>query len=179
MIFAYAAQFNPAVEIAMALDYNPKMMLGGPGVNTDNFHRDIFSPEIAHGIMGWGGWNAKSNPAAAAFLDMFLTTSPGVNVDWWGHIWYFVILEVFEQALISAGTLDNLRVSEVLATETFDTSIGPIWYVNNSIAREAYLGNIGQWQYNAATGEMVYEVVDVDRSQRTADPIVPKPPWPR
>jgi len=178
MQFSYAGQNNPAVEIAMALDYNPKMMLFGPGVQHDTFVW-AFSPEIANGIMGWGAYNEKSGPGAKAFIERFRRDEPGVAIDWWGSLFYEVVLEMFEQAIGIAGTLDNTVIAETFANTTFQTTVGPVWYENNSIARECYMGNIGQWQYDAATGTIIYEVVDVNPSQRTGQPLVPKPPWPR
>jgi hypothetical protein len=59
-----------------------------------------------------------------------------------------------------------------MRTHTFETVMGTIWYENNSIAAECYLGNVGQWQNG------VFEVLDVDPGRRTASPIIPKPPWP-
>ena len=168
--FAYPDQNFLAVGQAMAVGFDPDVFLLGPGGNMDVIQW-IFGP-AADGIMGFGGWNAKSSPAAAAFVDKFYSTNPGVGIDWWGHICYQAVLQVFQQAVEGAGTLDNAKVAEYMQTHTFETVMGTIWYENNSIAAECYLGNVGQWQNG------VFEVLDVDPGRRTATPIVPKPSWP-
>ena len=84
---------------------------------------------------------------------------------------YYSVLQIFQQAVEGAGTLDNAAVAEYMKTHSFETIMGTIWYENNAIAAECYLGNVGQWQNG------VFEVIDVDPARRTADPIIPKPEW--
>jgi ABC-type branched-subunit amino acid transport system substrate-binding protein len=118
-----------------------------------------------------------SNPEAARFIDQltarFVLEGQPVNIDWWGHLPYYTILQVFQQAVEAAGTLDNARVAEVMRNHSFpDTVMGTVHFVNNQIAGEVYLGQIGQWQSG------IYHVIDVSARNRTAAPIIPKPPWP-
>jgi len=173
LMFAYPDQNYLAIGQAMAIGYSPDMFLIGPGGSYDVMMQ-IFGKEAIEGMMGWGAWNEKSSESAAAFAKKFREKwgdHPEISLDWWGHLPYYVGLEVLAQAIERAGTLDNAKVRDIIATEKFDTMMGEVYFVDNMIAGECYLGNIGQWQNG------VFEVIDVG-PKRTADPIFPKPAWP-
>ena len=173
LLFAYPDQNYLAIGQAMAIGYNPDLFLVGPGGSFDVV-KLIFGEEAIEGLMGWGGWNVKSSEGAAAFAEKFFNKwgdHPEISMDWWGHIIYYAGLEVLGQAIERAGTLDNAKVREVIATEKFDTMMGEVYFVDNMIAPECYPGNIGQWQNG------IFEVIDVG-AKRTAAPIYPKPAWP-
>ena len=55
-LFAYPDQNFPAIGAMLQLDYNPKMILTGPGACYQAF-ADSFGP-AADGVMGFGAWNA-------------------------------------------------------------------------------------------------------------------------
>ena len=167
---AYPDQNFPAVGQAMAIGYNPDVMLMGPGANMDALLWSF--GDAANGIMGFGGWNAKSTPAAAEYVDKIHAYDPSVGIDWWGMICYYTMLQIWQQAVEGAGTLDNAAVAAYMHANRFETIMGTVWFDGNEFAAECFLGNIGQWQNG------VYEVIDVTPGRRTADPIVPKPPWP-
>jgi branched-chain amino acid transport system substrate-binding protein len=172
---AYPQQNFLAIGQAMALGYNPKAFLTGPGA-CFSVCRDSFGP-AAEGIMGYGAWNCKSSDAAAEFCDKFIARYGGDEImDWWGHLPYYGGLQFLEQAIEKAGTLDQSVIRDVMATETFDTVLGPTWFESVGgggclLAVDCYAGQIGQWQSG------VFEVIDTGE-KRTADPIYPKPPWP-
>lgn len=174
LLFAYPDQNFLAMGQAMAMGYNPDVFLVGPGGNFE-FIKGVFGGDAAvEGLMSWGGWNVKSSESAAKFAEEFLEYTkddPKVSIDWWGHLPYYAGLEMLQQAIEKAGTLDNAKVIEVLKSEKFDTVMGEVWFDNQLLADECYLGNIGQWQNG------IFEVIDVGEN-RTADPIVPKPEWP-
>ncbi|NLL40156.1 MAG: ABC transporter substrate-binding protein [Clostridiales bacterium] len=174
LLFAYPDQNFLAMNQAMAMGYNPDVFLVGPGGNFE-FIKGVFGgAEAVEGLMSWGGWNEKSSEKAAQFAKEFLEYNkddPKVSIDWWGHLPYYTGLEMLQQAIEKAGTLDNARVIEVLKSEKFDTVMGEVWFENQLLASECYLGNVGQWQNG------IFEVIDVGEN-RTADPIVPKPAWP-
>ena len=74
-----------------------------------------------------------------------------------------------QQAIEKAGTLNREKIRDVLASETFETVIGPVKYVDQFNVQSP--GEVGQWQNGA------FEVVAA-KEKRTAAPIYPKPPWP-
>jgi len=155
----------------MEVGYNPDVIIFGPGMCLEVFPQ-IFGVEATHGVMGWGAWNEKSSPAMAD-LAKRLTEHQGGNrnVDWWGQAVYYAGLEILEQAIEKAGTIDHSVLKDVIATETFDTVIGKVWFENGGVPAECYPGQVGQWQNG------IFEVV-APSDKATAAPLIPKPPWP-
>jgi branched-chain amino acid transport system substrate-binding protein len=123
------------------------------------------------GIMGEGAWNTKSSPAHKSFHDRYIKRNDPSTTDWWGHNVLWAGLQVFQQAIERAGTLDQKKIRDIIAKEKFDTILGPTWFENQMLARECYAGQIGQWQKG------IFEVIDPG-PKRTAKPIYPKPAWP-
>ena len=174
LLFCYPPQSFLAIGQAIALGIDFKAVLTGPGGNFEVFPGS-FGP-AAEGVMGEGAWNCKSSAAAAEFCDKFLARYPPDAMDWWGGLLYYGGLQFFEQAIEKAGTLDQAAIRDVMATETFDTVLGPTRFDmfgdgGGLLAIECHPGEIGQWQNG------VFEVIDPGE-KRTADPIYPKPPWP-
>ena len=159
----------------MEVDYNPDVILFGPGACLEIFASDIFGP-AAEGVMGWGAWNEKSSPELADLAKRLTEHQKGVrNIDWWGQAIYYSGLQVLEQAIEKAGTLDNAVLKDVIAGATkddpFKTVVGDLWFENGGVPAECYPGQVGQWQSG------IFEVV-APSDKATADPIVPKPAWP-
>ena len=66
-----------------------------------------------------------------------------------------------------------------MASETFETVIGPMWWdcgVDNAggglLPQEGYAGQIAQWQNG------IFEVIDPGEKRTATEIIYPKPPWP-
>ncbi|MCL6560409.1 MAG: amino acid ABC transporter substrate-binding protein [Firmicutes bacterium] len=131
-------------------------------------YRDKFGAQVVEGVMSGGGWNEKSSPGAKEFSDLFKKYYNREPDDYWGYLHYYASLQHFQQAIEKAGTLDQAKIREVLATETFDTYLGPFKYDQDRFFR-GHAGQIGQWQKG------VFEVVDPGKN-RTAPPIL-KPDW--
>ncbi len=174
-MFAYPPNVILFTQTAIALNYNPKALLLGPGGNF-GFMPLMFGDAL-EGVMAEGAWNAKSSAGAAEFADKLLAKVGPANMDWWGALVYYSALQFFQQAIEKAGTLDNDAVRKVMATEHFQTALGEMWWdIQGSdggglLPLEGYAGQIGQWQNG------IFEVVDLG-DKRTADPIYPKAPWP-
>ena len=82
-------------------------------------------------------------------------------------------MQHFNQAGEKAGTLDQKKLRDVVATQKFDTALGPTWFdKNHNLAEECHPGEIGQW----INGE--WEVV-LPKDKATATAIFPKPAWPK
>ena len=175
-MFAYPNQNILFMQTAMALDFNPKAILIGPGCNFGFF--PLTFGAALEGVFGEGAWNAKSSSAAAAFAAKVEPLVGGpANMDWWGAIVYQAQLEYFKQAIEYADTLDTDALLEVYRTKHFTTLLGDTyWDIQGDaggglLPRECYAGQIGQWQNG------IFEVVDPG-SKRTAAPIYPKASWP-
>ena len=167
--FAYPDQVLPATGQSIEIGYNPKAWLGGPGVNFGFYHA-AFGP-VTEGIMGFTTFSRKTSPAANELADKLYAGKPEEVQDWWGHPLYWAGLEFWKAAIEEAGTLDQAVIRDIMATSTFDTMLGPTWFVNGLMAKECHTGEIGQWQSG------VFEVVG-PKDKATAELIYPKPDWP-
>ena len=175
-MFAYPDQNIPFMFTAMALGFNPKCLLVGPGCNFGFF--PLTFGAALEGVCGEGAWNASSSPALAAFAAKVQPLVGGAgNMDWWGADVYQSTLEYLKQAIEKAGTLDTDAILAVYRTTHFQTLLGDTYWdiqgngVGGGLLPQAcYAGQIGQWQNG------IFEVVDPG-SKRTAAPIYPKAPW--
>jgi len=166
--FAYPDECILTTAQALELGYSPKLIFFTVGPYAP-FYRDIFGPAV-EGIMGGGAWNVKSSPDAQVFYDKYLATI-GEEPNYWGSFMFWSAFQFFEQSVEKAGTLDQEVIRNIMATETFDTAMGPFWFENNLLAPPCYPGHIGQWQSG------IFEVIDPGE-KRTAEPVYPKPGWP-
>jgi branched-chain amino acid transport system substrate-binding protein len=201
LAYCYPDQGIPIAATAIALDYNPDVYLLGPGGSYDFIGGALWGEsgidpvKGMEGVIGWGAWNEKSSDKAKEYSESFreywidkgefwLNADGSPNAagtvfqDWWGHICYYSVCEIYQQAIENAGEIgsdgiiDNAKLVEYTKDNHFDTVMGDLYFTNNVLTDECYLGNIGQWQNG------VFEVIDAD-DRRTAEPIVPKPAWPK
>jgi len=173
--FTYPPDSMLVTAQAIELGFNPKVFEVNVGP-CFAWYRDIFGAVVVEGLIGPGAWNAKSSPGAAEFYDKFVARYGEPALDYWGHLFYWGGLQFFEQAVVKAGTLDQAVIRDTIATETFDTVLGPTWFETvggggGLLAVECHPGEIGQWQSG------VFEVIG-PKEKATAEPIYPKPPWP-
>ncbi|MGD8388179.1 MAG: amino acid ABC transporter substrate-binding protein [Desulfobacteraceae bacterium] len=173
------------VDAFVAACYPPGgMLLTGQaielGIDFNAFFMTVlpFSPplfkgtfgEAVEGVMGGGAWNAKTSAGAREYVEKFVKKF-GVEPDYWGGLFYWSSLQHFQQAIEKAGTLDQKKIRDIMASEKFDTALGPFWYDKDRYFVN-HPGEIGQWQKD------VFEVIDPGE-KRTAPPLYPKPPWPK
>lgn len=166
---AYPDENFGVMNECMAADYNPDVLLFGPGACFEVFY-NIYG-EATEGVMGWGAWNENSSTALKDLAERLIAHQGERNMDWWGMAIYYAGLQVLEQAIEKAGTLDHDVLKDVIATEKFDTVIGELWFENGGVPAECYPGQVGQWQ------DGIFEVV-APSDKTTADPMIPKPKWP-
>ncbi len=171
--FAYPDQIMPATGTSIELGYNPKAWVGGPGVNF-GFYHTAFGPAV-EGVLGFTCFARGSSPALDEMADILYTGKPEEIQDWWGHPFYWASLDIWKTAIETAGTLDQDKVRDVIASASpekpLQTVLGPTWFTNGLLAKECHMGEIGQWING------VYEVVGpVDKA--TAELVYPKPHWP-
>jgi branched-chain amino acid transport system substrate-binding protein len=155
---------------AIAIGFNPKLFYTSIGT-AFAFYRDAFGAKVVEGVMGTGAWNPKvPYPGAKEFWDRMVQFSGPGKVDWYGNAFCYSSVQVLQQAIEKAGTLDRKKIRKVIASETFPTVIGPVKYVDQINVQSP--GEVGQWQNGA------FEIVAA-KEKRTAKPIYPKPPWPK
>jgi branched-chain amino acid transport system substrate-binding protein len=180
--FQYPPENFLTTQQAIELDFNPKVFLLGPGGYLIPF-RNAFG-KAYNGVIGEGAWSPKQSPAAREFYDKFVARWGEEKIDLWGHLFYWGWIHFFEQAIEKAGTLDQKVIRDIIATEHFTTCLGDTWYDcpvpggGGLLARECHPGQIGQWQWDERAGKCVWEVIG-PKEKATAEPIYPKPKWPK
>ncbi len=150
---------------SMEVGFNPKAFFLTVGVCLAPY-RDTFTAKGIEGVMGSGAWNAKVSPGAKK-LEEGLTKRKAV-IDYWGQLFYYSSLQFFEKAIEEAGTLDQSKIRDLMATRTYDTAMGPMKFEKGF--NTVHPGEIGQWQKG------VFEIIDAGK-KRTASPEFPKPAW--
>jgi branched-chain amino acid transport system substrate-binding protein len=166
--FAYPDQVMPATGTSIELAYNPKAWIGGPGVNF-GFYHTTFGPMV-EGICGFSCFARGQTPELDELADILYEGKPEEIQDWWGHPFYWAGLDMWKAAIEKAGTLDQNAIKDVLTNEKLDTVLGPTWFENGLLAKEAHAGEIGQWING------VFEVVG-PTDKATAELVYPKPPF--
>ena len=166
--FAYPDQVMPATGTAIELGYNPKAMIGGPGVNF-GFYHTTFGP-MAEGVCGFTCFARGMTPELDELADILYEGKPEELHDWWGHPFYWAGLDMWKAAIEAAGTLDQKVIRDILANEKLETVLGETWFDNGLLALEAHKGEIGQWI------DGVFESVGPE-PWTTADLVYPKPAW--
>jgi branched-chain amino acid transport system substrate-binding protein len=164
--FLYPDQAFLAAGQAMEIGFNPKAFYMTVGPCLSQF-RDAFTAKGIDGVMGAGAWSPKTSPGAKEFFEKY-TKRWGFEPEGWGSLFYYSSLEFFGQAIEEAGSLDNTRIKDVMATKTYETAMGPMSFKGQYNTNQP--GKVGQWQNGT------WQVIDVGL-KRTAAPIYPKPAW--
>ncbi len=168
--FCYPPETMLITKQAIEVGLNPKLFYCTIGVAFSPY-RDAFGAKTVEGVMGAGAWNPKvPYPGAKDFWERMTAFSGAGGTDWYGNAFCYSAVQVLQQAIEKTGTLDRKKVRDAMARETFDTVIGPVRFENQFNIQSP--GEVGQWQ----NGE--FEVVAA-KEKRTAEPIYPKPEWPK
>jgi hypothetical protein len=168
----------PVTGTAVALGYNPKAMIMGPGGNF-GFYHTAFGP-VVEGICAFTCYARACSPELAALADKLYAGKPEETNDWWGHPLYWGAFSYWKQAVEMVGSTDQDALREVFATQHFTTVLGDTYFTvfgngGGLMAKESHPGEIGQWQNG------IFEVVGGGpwpNTKITADFVYPKPAWP-
>ncbi|MFH1115360.1 MAG: amino acid ABC transporter substrate-binding protein [Pseudomonadota bacterium] len=167
LAFTYPPDAFLVTEQAKSMGLNPKLLyLCVGGAFPD--YRNKFGSETVEGIMALGAWNPKvPYPGAKEYAERYLKRW-GKETDGFASPATYAVGQILEQAIEKVGSLDRKKLRDCLASETFQTIIGPVKF--DGIFSTMACGSIGQWQKG------VFEVV-APKDNRTAGPIYPKPQW--
>ena len=129
--FLYPQNAFPATGQAMEVGYNPKAfyMTVGPCLAG---YRDAFSAKGIDGVMGAGAWNVKTSADAKDFFDRY-TKRWGHEPEGWGTLFYYSSLQFLGQAIEEAGTLNNTKIRDLMATKTYQTALGPFKFTKGHL----------------------------------------------
>lgn len=115
---------------------------------------------VAEGVLGIGGINVD-DPKIADYIERH-QASAGSGPDYWASATTYAGLQVLEQAIEAAGTLDRAEVIEAIKSGTFDTVIGEVTFENN-VNPNVY--TTGQWR------DGVFVAVAADGLEVSAEPV--------
>lgn len=171
--FAYPGQVMPITGTMMALGYNPKAVVMGPGANF-GFYHTAFGPAV-NGVLCFAVANRKTSPALKEMYDILYAGKPEDLNDWWGHPLYWAALDIWKAAVEKVGKVDQKALRDVLATTKLKTVLGDTWFTmfgegGGLMAKECHPGEIGQW--------IDEQLEIVGGNITTADFVYPKPAWP-
>jgi branched-chain amino acid transport system substrate-binding protein len=163
--FVYPDEAFLATGQSIEINFSPKALFFTVGPFLSEY-KNAFGKN-AEGIMGAGAWNEKVSPAAKQFRETYMKRF-NVEPAYWGPLFFYSSCQFFEKAVEAAGTLNQTKIRDIIATRTFDTAMGPMKFENGF--NTTHPGEIGQWQSG------IFEIIDPG-SKRTAKPIYPKPAW--
>ena len=153
----------------MGLGYNPKFFQNGVGTQFFEYN-DGFGARGVQGVVGQWACNPKvPAPGLKEFYASY-KKKYGRECPRAEEPGSYAALQILDQAIQKVGDLDREKIKDVIATDKFSTIMGPVKFVKG--LNIYHPGLLGQWQ----NGE--YEVVEPKES-RTANPIYPKPDWPK
>ncbi|MEM9709521.1 MAG: amino acid ABC transporter substrate-binding protein [Pseudomonadota bacterium] len=92
-------------------------------------------------VLGAGGTNVD-DPAIAEYREAHLDIT-GQVADYWASANTYAALQILEQAITGAGTLDRDVVTQYIKDNSFDTVMGTLTFENN--VSETFW-SVGQWQ---------------------------------
>ena len=167
LAFSYPPDSFLVTQQAKSLGLNPKLLFVCVGGAFPDY-RDKFGSDTVEGVMALGAWNPKvPYPGAKEYSERYVKRW-GKETDGWASPATYAVGQILEQAIEKVGGLDRKKIRDCLASETFQTIIGPMKF--EGIFGTMASGSIGQWQKG------VFEVV-APKDKRTAQPIYPKPQW--
>ena len=150
---------------AIALGYNPKVFYTAVGTAFAEYGAAFKGK--AEGVLGIGGWD-PSRPGAMDYYKRQQTVT-GHAPDGWASPVTYASLQILEQAIEKAGTLDRKKVLETIVNGgPWDTVVGPVDLKTH--IREYQIG-AGQWQNGQFVGVAPSDFPGVKPA------IFPKPTW--
>jgi len=168
IVESYPADCFLIMKQAMEVGLDAKFFyfLVGPGTAV---FRDIYG-DATEGICGQGSWDRYlPYPGAKEFYDSYVERW-GERPDALNSALGIQVCGVIEGAVEKAGTLDWETLRDVIANSEFMTPGGPVKFVG--VRNVAQKGTVIQYQNGELRLVWPPEVA-------TAEPMIPKPPWPK
>jgi branched-chain amino acid transport system substrate-binding protein len=163
--YSYPPDTFMLTSTAITQGYNPKIFYTAVGTAYAEYGANFKAK--AQGVLGIGGWN-PALPGAEDYVGRQRTVT-GHAPDAWASPVTYASLQVLEQAIEKAGTLDRKKVLEVIANEgPWQTLVGPIDLKDH--IRGVQWG-VGQWQNGQFVG------VAPGNLDGAKPVIFPKPAW--
>ena len=143
LAFTYPSDTFIVTEQAKSMKLNPKLLYVCVGGAFPDY-RDKFGSETVEGVMALGAWNPKvPYPDAKGYAERYRKRW-GKESDGWASPASYAVGQILEQAIEKVGGLDRKKIRDCLASETFQTIIGPVKF--EGMFSTMATGSIGQWQ---------------------------------
>lgn len=162
--FSYPPDTIAVTEQARLLSFNPKLMYTGVGTAFPLF-KNRFANN-AQGMVSLGGITSDS-AAVKDYIARHVEVT-GKEPDRWASLVTYAGLQVLQQAIEKAGTLDRKQVNQAIAEGSFNTVLGQVKLEGNVMPN---VWKVGQWQ----NGEFV-GLAPTDRAGASTL-VFPKPEW--
>ncbi len=162
--FSYPPDTIAITEQARVSAFNPKVFFVGVGSAFPLFKKR-FGANI-DGIMGTGGVHADGAPFQSYFKKHVEMT--GQEPDRWGSPVTYAALQILQQSIERAGTLDRAAVIEQIKKGSFETVNGTMKFTDQQW-NDLWL--VGQWQ----NGE--FHGVAPGSKTGAKKVLLPKPAW--
>jgi branched-chain amino acid transport system substrate-binding protein len=163
--YSYPPDTFMLTNTAVTQGYNPKIFHLGVGVAFARY--GTLFKEKANGVLGLGGWDPDA-PGAQDFLKRLVAVA-GTPGDSWAAPVTYASLQLLEQAIEKAGSLDRKKV--IAAIENggpYQTIIGPVDLKTHIRGKQF---GLGQWQNGQFVGVAPGDLTG-------AKPMIfPKPTW--
>ena len=179
VVHSYPADAILVTSQMKELDINPKVFILGVGGQILAFDQK-FDDKTKEGIVALNTWHPDFYPEASELYNLYIKKyghnppSHALGLAWVSCI-------TLQKAIERAGTLDSVKIRDVLASETFETPFGEVKF-ENQVNNQA-LTVFDQWQ----NGELkpifvfkgVYPNVELAKEFKTTKMEYPKPNWPK
>jgi branched-chain amino acid transport system substrate-binding protein len=163
--FSYPPDTFMLTNTAVTQAYNPKIFYTGVGTAFAAYGANF--KDKANGVLGMGGWD-PTLPGAQEYVQR-QTVLLNRQADGWAAPVTYASLQVLEQAIEKAGTLDRKKVLDTIVNDgPWQTIVGPIDLKSHIRGKQ---WGVGQWQNGQFVG---IAPADLPGAKPT---IFPKPAW--
>jgi branched-chain amino acid transport system substrate-binding protein len=163
--YSYPPDTFMLTNTAITQSYNPKVFYTAVGTAFAAYGTNF--KDKANGVLGIGGWD-PTLPGAQEYVERQKALL-GREADGWAAPVTYASLQVLEQAIEKAGTLDRKKVLDTIVNDgPWQTIVGPIDLKSHIRGKQ---WGVGQWQNGQFVG-----IAPADL--HGAKPIIfPKPAW--
>jgi len=164
LAFSYPPDTMSLNDQAKVVGFNPKVFYTAIGTVFPMF-KNRFGAN-ADGVMGLGGVSAEL-PVTRDYRERHRAMFKQ-EADYNGSAVTYATLQILEQAIARAGSIDRKAVSEQIRTGSFETVLGPVKLTNRLWAEAS---SVGQWQ------DGVFQPISPKTAIGVKPAFFPKPAW--
>ncbi|WP_338616874.1 amino acid ABC transporter substrate-binding protein [Pigmentiphaga sp. CHJ604] len=164
LAFSYPPDTMALNDQAKVVGFNPKVFYTAIGTVFPMF-KNRFGAN-ADGVMGLGGVSAEL-PVTRDYRERHLAMFKQ-EADYNGSAVTYATLQILQQAITRAGSIDRKAVSEQIRTGSFETVLGPVKLTNRLWAEAS---SVGQWQGG------VFQPISPKTAIGVKPAVFPKPEW--